>query len=235
MAWPRLLSLVPDALPFRRVPFRQKCWILIVIKIHGMYFITQDFGAHENSMTGAGHMVIKAALISLFLMAAAYAQPFRSEYTDFSNCEWVSEGENGGDGAQECKGIDEYYIYEYYSTSATIRKIYSRTNQDFEICFMPEAVQEDVYRVDGYGNKIEWRFYGKEPIAVIYRVFVKSDTEDVNTRKEYLLIRGLYRYSNIEDEVDVKSIKNPNARARKLVDSLYTEYYLKGETPKDPL
>ena len=179
--------------------------------------------------------MIKAALIPLCLIMTANAQQFRSEYTDFSNCEWVSEGENGGDGAQECKGINEYYIYEYYSTSATIRKIYSRTNQDFEICFMPEAIQEDVYRVDGYGNKIEWRFYGREPVAVIYRVFVKSDTEDVKTREEYLLIRGLYRYSQIEDEIDVRNTKKPNVRARQILDSLYTEYYLKGDTPRDPL
>jgi hypothetical protein len=70
-------------------------------------------------------------------------------------------------------------------------------------------------------SKIEWRFAGDEPIAVIYRIKGPSkncaDQLGSPIKKEMLIVFGLGKYSSTSGQVDGKAA-NSNAKARDLAD-----------------
>jgi hypothetical protein len=160
---------------------------------------------HQSVSQRTERTIVRTVWVVLFMLSAVYARQFRSEYTDFGNCKWASEGGEGEDGTNECEGMDDYHVFAYYSGNATIRKILLRDNPGSEILLLPETEHEDVYRIAGFGAKIEWRLYGSEPIAIIYRVTIHNGSESATNKQELLLVRGLYRYSEIEADVDAKN------------------------------
>jgi hypothetical protein len=165
----------------------------------------------------------KASVLILSCIAfSVLPADFSSEYTGFDNCKWVSEGENGGDGSQECEGLAGYYVFEYYSAGGTIRKLQQREKTGFEIGLWPiEALS-----YNELGQKIEWRCYGGKPFAIIYRIKTYENMGDKNYN-EFLIIRGLDGFASISGDINTKKTKDSNIRARAIADSLYRQKSLK--------
>jgi hypothetical protein len=115
-----------------------------------------------------------------------------------------------------CKGYGGYRIHIFDSAMALHINAETLDRQTS----IPLAEQNLTY--DRQVRRIEWRLANGKPFAVILRAFKYSGQGQYPLQEkptgEVLLVKGLAGYEHIDDEVDVKTTPNPNAKARELAD-----------------
>ena len=183
-------------------------------------------------------LVSLAVLIGAFAFSPAVPSPvlglgqtgrFSSLYTDLkTECRAATKlkkGEDlsGQDMPLKCKGYGGYEIridYSAASSNLRVQPLGNQTDQSISLGMQPMDYDQK--------RRIEWRLANGQPFAVIYRV-VKSKTEQPeemwrpeNRAGEFLLIKGLKGYEQIDLELDAKT-PNANVRAREMADSAYAQ------------
>lgn len=78
-----------------------------------------------------------------------------------------------------------------------------------------------VISIEEVPSKIEWRYAGSEPVALIYRKKGNSKTCDeqlgLSIEKETLFVAGLGKFAGLSDQVDAK-VPEANLKAREIAD-----------------
>ena len=154
------------------------------------------------------------------------AQKFSSAYTDLkTQCKPITKDEPQGDDTPlRCVGYGGFEIRIDFSAASSHLNV-QPTNCECEerIELATQPLHYDAKR------KIEWRFAGGEPFAVIFRVDKVKDGLDPaemwrpeNKTGESLLVKGLKGHERISFEVDAKT-PDANAKAREMADRAYTE------------
>lgn len=159
--------------------------------------------------------------VLLSLVVASFGATFSSTYIDIVEDKWAWEEGNtefGGDGSKTFELFGGYYLFEYYSAGASLREVNSHKNTNYRL---PLYTLENGLSPTGYGQKLEVRYYGATPFAVIYRVSYSLYDDTLIPQGEFLIVRGLKGFENIKADIDVKKAKDANSRARAIADSLY--------------
>ena len=175
-----------------------------------------------------GAFVFSQAVLSPVLGLGQTAR-FSSLYTDLkTECRAaikLKKGEDlsGQDMPLKCKGYGGYEIridYSAASSNLRVQPLGNQTDQSISLGMQPMDYDQK--------RRIEWRLANGQPFAVIYRV-VKSKTEQPeemwrpeNRAGEFLVIKGLKGYEQIDLELDAKT-PNANVRAREMADSAYAQ------------
>ena len=145
---------------------------------------------------------------------------FTSVYTDLNkNCK-SEGGENGGHVSTFCKGVGGYQIH-YFDSAANLNFFVKPISDDEDQINL--AMQSLSY--DTKNRKIEWRLADGNPFAVIMRTN-KYETNDEGfpgkITGEYLIVKGLKGFENIDFEIDARKTPNANEKARELADNAYS-------------
>jgi len=146
---------------------------------------------------------------------------FSSAYTDLkTQCENPAPAPNEGQHTSSfCKGAGAYRVHIFDSAEALNIYVQSLDGKSS----IPVATQSLTW--DQQGRKIEWRLADGKPFAVILRVFKYSGKGQYPLQEkptgEVLLVKGLPGYEHINAEIDVRTTKNANERARQLADGDY--------------
>ncbi|MEZ5308199.1 MAG: hypothetical protein R2684_13720 [Pyrinomonadaceae bacterium] len=149
---------------------------------------------------------------------------FFSEYTDLkTECkEQKVNPEEGGHVSTYCDGPEGYKIHMFDSASTMEVRVETPDEQSIPIA-------SEALGFNAAGRKIEWRFRSGNLFAVIMRVntYKRDDTGmikyPVEIIGEKLIVRGLPGFESINGEVDAKSEKGANEKARKIADDGYDE------------
>ena len=148
---------------------------------------------------------------------------FSSFYTkNLKNCGsgWTKkeerEAENRGqDIPVECKGPGGYTLNIGYSCCAA----------DFSVNRGEQSVSLFTESLGWKQENAEWRLAGGKPFAIIIRYNTyKFDEEKQlmgDADGEFLLVKGLTGYEQIDTKIDVRKTKNSNVEARKIADAGY--------------
>lgn len=150
------------------------------------------------------------------------AKVFSSRYTALTHCgsgltkkEEREAEEHGSDIPTRCKGLGGYDINITYSACT------SEFSADKGEDSFPFATQA----VDWKQKTVEWRMAGGKPFAIIMRVYeYKGDDLCPTGGKitgEFLVVKGLKGYEQIDGRVNVRGTRNPNLKAREIADQGY--------------
>ncbi len=160
-------------------------------------------------------MLKKIFTISLlsFCLQLSAKEKFSSNYLDFSK-DCKSEANEEGDAPLVCSPPTKKYTVTV-TYSACFETILVESKDKKEII---EFSNQPIGSADK--RKMEWRFYQNQPVGIIYRMNVMKQTPDENcpetsTKKEKLEIRGLGKFSKLNESV---SGKNANEKAREIID-----------------
>lgn len=172
--------------------------------------------------------IIGIAILFLFgltlsdnLPSAAAQTRFTSVYTkNISKCgsgatkREEKEMENRGqDIPTECSGPGGYKLFIGYSCCASY---FSVIRGDDQINLFTESL-------DWKQQTAEWRLADGKPFAIIIRY--NTHDIDVDTalmtgvKGEFLKVKGLKGFENIDSDIDVRTAKNPNVEARRIADA----------------
>jgi hypothetical protein len=155
---------------------------------------------------------------------AEVATVFSSRYTALTNCgsgmtkkEEREAEEHGTDIPTRCKGAGGYDIYVSYSACTSE---FSAEKGEESIPFATQSV--------GWKQKtVEWRMANGKPFAVIMRAYEYAPNEYCaigdKITGEFLIVKGLKGYEQIDEKVSVKGTPNPNAKARAIADKGYAQ------------
>ncbi len=147
------------------------------------------------------------------------APKFSSAYSNLDkDCKTIKGGE-GTDDASDCRGAGGYRIHVGAAAAALFITAQTPDKKDY----IPLATQN--FDFDERKTKIEWRMADKKPFAVIMRVAVYAEPNEVGEyfgkkTGEKLIVKGLKGFENIDFVVDAKT-PNANAKARELADNGY--------------
>lgn len=140
---------------------------------------------------------------------------FSSVYTDLSKGCKSEGGDDGGHVGTTCKGVGNYQVY-YFDSAANLNfSVENKKDKSDSISLGMQLLSYDTKK-----RKIEWRLADRKPFAVIIRMN-KFETNDEGMpgkiTGEYLLVKGLKGFENIDAEVDAKT-QNANVEARNIAD-----------------
>jgi len=128
--------------------------------------------------------------------------------------------EHGSDIPTLCKGPGGYNVYIYYS-ACTSNFSLEKGDENISLVMQP---------VNWKQKTVEWRLADGKPFAVIMRVYEYAGNEyctmDGKITGESLMVRGLKGFESIDETVETKSTRNPNAKARQLADQGYAKLKL---------
>lgn len=148
---------------------------------------------------------------------------FASVYTDLAtDCRPALQPEaedEGSDVPEVCEGRGGYEVWISFAATAVGINIH-RAGFHVDLVGDPNVMR----------RKLEWRLAGGQPFAVILRVVewnpdaLPEDSAgflvDRNTG-EYLIVKGLEGYPQIDFKVDVTGVADANQTARSLADGSY--------------
>ena len=175
-------------------------------------------------------LVILTAVISFGLtinynpQSAAAKTHFSSLYTkNLKNCGsgWTKKEERaaenrGQDIPVECKGPGGY----------TLDISYSCCNAIFSVNRGKENISLFTESLNWKQENAEWRLADGKPFALIIRYntykFDEEKQQLGDVDGEFLLVKGLTGYENIDEKIDVRKTKNPNIKAVKIADAGYS-------------
>ncbi len=186
------------------------------------------YGAGETAATRYSRTAYVLSIIVLGVPSQADggsvpAPVFSSQYTDLgSQCRTASDqGAVGRNVSTYCGGYGGYQIH-IFDTATTMEINVQSNDRSSSVHIASQSL-----RFDRNNNKIEWRFRDGVPFAVIMRGFkyrLGSDGliryPEVRTG-EYLIVKGLPGYEQIDYEINVRSEGNPNEKARQMADEGY--------------
>lgn len=148
------------------------------------------------------------------------AEGFASRYTDLgSQCRTPpGQGAEGGHISTYCTGYGGYRVH-IFDTATTME-----INIQSEDGSRSVPVASQSLGFDMQDRKIEWRFRDGKPFAVIMRADTYRTGSDglisYPARKtgEFLIVKGLPGFEQIDHRVDARTTRNANEEARKLAD-----------------
>lgn len=152
------------------------------------------------------------------------ATRFSSRYTALTKCgsgmtkqEEREAEKHGSDIPTRCKGYGGNDIYISYSACTS----------EFSVEKGADSIPFATQSVDWKQKTVEWRLAKGKPFAVIMRVYeYAGDASCASGGKitgEFLVIKGLKGYENIDEKIVVKGTTNPNAKAREIADKGYAQ------------
>ena len=177
-------------------------------------------GVYPDGQSKATRYTPTSYIFSISIRKAPGKAPrFSSAYTELkTQCKNAPGKDEGQHTSSFCKGYGRYRIHIFDSAMALHINIETLDrNNSIQL-----ATQSLSY--DRQERRVEWRLANGKPFAVILRVFKYSGKVEYPLQKptgEVLVVKGLPGFEQIDHEVDVKSIANPNAKARMLADSGY--------------
>lgn len=142
---------------------------------------------------------------------------FSSVYTNLDKDCTSEGGEEGGHVSTTCKGVGGYQIH-YFDSAAALHFAVETLGGEDRINLTTQPLSYETQT-----RKIEWRMANGRPFALIMRVNTFEVGDDAIPGKitgEYLIVKGLGKFSKIDFEVSAKT-KNANKEARKLADNGY--------------
>ena len=179
-------------------------------------------GVYPANQTRTERYVPSAYVFGISISARRKRAPtFASAYTDVkAQCVNPAPANNEAQHSSLfCKGPGNYRLHIFDSAEAL--EISAQTVDGQSSTRL--ATQSLTW--DQQPRKIEWRLADGKPFAVILRVFKYSGKGQYPRQEkpigEVLLVKGLPGYEHIDAEVDVKTTKNANEKARNLADGNY--------------
>lgn len=143
--------------------------------------------------------------------AARTGAKFSSVYTDTKkDCRSIAEE------LFACKGYGGYRLkLSYHGLFAGARIEATKSGYALDLAAMQSL---------GWQPKVEWRLADGKPFAVIVRVDERETTDEENPKKigEWLVVKGLAGFEDIDKAVDAKNAK-ANEEARRVADEAYAE------------
>ena len=142
---------------------------------------------------------------------------FSSFYTNLDKDCTSEGGEEGGHVSTTCKSVGFYQIH-YFDSAAALHFSVETLDGEDRITLTTQPLSYETQT-----RRIEWRMANGKPFAVIMRVNTFEVSDDGIPGKitgEFLIVKGLGKFSKIDFEVNAKT-KNANEEARKLADNGY--------------
>ncbi len=165
-------------------------------------------------------------LLSIILLSnfqAGKGPQFSSEFSSVSekSCAWFDPPE-GGDSYGVCEGVTGYEILVNYDLYGNPMMWVTGKENDFQISL--NLLECGITR--RYGATIDWRLAAGRPFACIIRyTCLEEESESSKAIGEYLLVRGLVGFEQIEEAINVATTENANVRAHELADQAYLKLY----------
>lgn len=143
---------------------------------------------------------------------------FASSYTDLRvNCQ-TPRTQSGSHVSTYCQGQGDYQVH-IFDTATTMEIRVESKDQSKSINVASQSLS-----FNRNNQKIEWRMKDGKPFAVIMRGFKYRLNDDGLIRYpeqrtgEYLFVKGLPGYEQVDYEVDVRTNANANVKAREMAD-----------------
>jgi hypothetical protein len=152
------------------------------------------------------------------------APVFSSRYTALTKCvsgltkkEEREAEQHGSDIPTRCKGPGGYDINISYSACTS----------EFSVDKGEESIPFATQSVAWKQKTVEWRLANGKPFAIIMRAYEYAANEYCaigdKITGEFLIVKGLKGYEQIDEKVSVKGTPNPNAKARAIADKAYAQ------------
>ncbi len=156
------------------------------------------------------------AIFTIIFVSAATAFSQTSVYTDLSDikCKTLkSDEEDGVLYKGECAGVAGYKLH----------LLEGDLRQSIDVIFPDKTAHQlrfwEYFMAYSYiGPRAEWRMKDKKPFALIVRLNVREDVDDMSKNTSYLIVSRIAKDLACVTDV-VKPGKDQNAQARKLADA----------------
>ncbi|NNE97563.1 MAG: hypothetical protein HKN25_00945 [Pyrinomonadaceae bacterium] len=143
---------------------------------------------------------------------------FTSLYTDLrANCR-TPRSQDGGHVSTYCQGQGDYQVH-IFDTATTMEIRVESKDRSRSVAIASQSLS-----FNRNNQRIEWRMKEGKPFAVIMRGYKYRLDQDGLIRYpeqrtgEYLFVKGLPGYEQIDYEVNVRTTSNANERARQMAD-----------------
>lgn len=160
-------------------------------------------------------LLLNAALLTLIVSGAAFAQKTTSIYTSTraESCRTIeSNPDEGGSYEGECRGVAGYKLRLMEGDLRQALDVITPGKKRFELIKWGMFGGFSVI-----GDKAEWRMKGGVPVALIARYSV-ANTEDSTKSKSYLIVSKIGAKSSCVTDI-VDPMAKQNEKARELADT----------------